>query len=352
MYGGMIIHTKAHPRAGVVGNPSDGYFGKTISFTFSNFAAEVILYETPELEILPNTRDHSRFGGIDDLARDVRLHGYYGGIRLLKAAMKRFHDHCIEKGIQLDKRNFTIRYHTNIPAQVGLAGSSAIITACMRALMAFYGVSIPKPILANLVLSVETSELGIPAGLQDRVAQVYEGLVYMDFSKDLMEKQGYGRYQYIDLDLLPPMYVAYRTELSEGTEVFHNNIRDRWNRGEPDVIDAMKRWAQLTDQVCAMLTQGKGAEIASTLNAGFDLRRKIYQIGEGNIRMVETARACGASAAFTGSGGAIAGTYKDEAMFKQLGDTLNRIGCKVFKPQFVQPSPKDERFTNRFPTCL
>lgn len=99
----MIIQAKPHPRAGLIGNPSNSYFGKTISFTFNHFAAEVMLYETPELEILPNVQDFSRFG-IDDLASDMRLNGYYGGIRLLKAA-ERFHDYCMERGINLHDRH-------------------------------------------------------------------------------------------------------------------------------------------------------------------------------------------------------------------------------------------------------
>ena len=44
----------------------------------------------------------------------------------------------------------------------------------------------------SLALSVETDELQIPAGLQDRVAQVYEGVTYMDFRHDLMEQAGHG----------------------------------------------------------------------------------------------------------------------------------------------------------------
>ena len=47
----------------------------------------------------------------------------------------------------------------------------------MRALMAFYNVEIPNHFLANLILSVETEELSIAAGLQDRVAQSYNGMV-------------------------------------------------------------------------------------------------------------------------------------------------------------------------------
>jgi glucuronokinase len=332
----MIIRYRGYPRAGLIGNPSDGYFGKTISFTFSNFCAEVVLYQTPELEILPNERDHSRFNSIRDLHRDVRLHGYYGGIRLLKAAVKRFYDHCHEHHIDLDHRNFTIRYRTNVPTQVGLAGSSAIITACMRCLMAFYSVAIPKPVLANLILSVERHELAIPAGLQDRVAQVYEGLVYMDFNRKLMERQGVGHYEELDPALLPPVYIAYRAELAEGTEVFHNNIRARWEQGEPAVVAAMHQWADLTVKVRECLLHGRQAEIGPLLDANFDLRRSLYEISPANIQMVEAARSVGASAKFTGSGGAIVGTYVDETMFSRLEERLDGIGVKVFKPALIK----------------
>ena len=37
-------------------------------------------------------------------------------------------------------------------------------------------------------------ELGITAGLQDRVVQVYGAVVYMDFAKELMQQHGHGRY--------------------------------------------------------------------------------------------------------------------------------------------------------------
>ncbi len=41
----------------------------------------------------------------------------------------------------------------------------------------------------NLVLAAE-EELGITAGLQDRVVQVYGGVVYMDFDRGLMARSG------------------------------------------------------------------------------------------------------------------------------------------------------------------
>lgn len=329
------ITQKAHARAGLVGNPSDGYFGKTISFIVRNYGATVSLEESAELRIEPNERDHSVFGSIEALARDVRQFGYYGGIRLLKASVKRFFDHCSREGIPLHGRNFTLRYSSNIPPQVGMAGSSAIITACWRALMQFYRVDLPRHLLPSLVLSVENDELGIPAGLQDRVIQAYEGVVFMDFNRASVERLGYGLYEPLDPALLPPLYVAYTTKLSEGTEVFHNDIRGRWNRGERDVVSAMYQWANLAQRVRDLLLAGHGHDIGPLLNENFDLRRRLYRLSPGNIQMVETARDCGASAKFTGSGGAIVGTYEDEAMFERLKSALEPLSVAVIKPQIL-----------------
>lgn len=331
----MVIRKKAHARAGLIGNPSDGYFGKTISFIVRDYGAEVTLFETPELRIEPNDRDHSVFTGIDHLARDVKQHGYYGGIRLLKATVKRFHDYCAKEQIALHGRNFTLRYESNVPPQVGMAGSSAIICACLRTLMEFYGVEIPRHLQPNLILSVENDELGIPAGLQDRVIQVYEGVVFMDFNRGLIEKRGYGDYTELDPTLLPPLYIAYTKQLSEGTEVFHNDIRSRWNRGEREIVSAMYHWAGLAERVKEMLLDGRGREIGPLLNENFDLRRRLYKLSKGNIDMVEAARDAGASAKFTGSGGAIVGTYEDEAMFHRLVKALEPMGVAVIKPQIL-----------------
>jgi len=338
----MIIKVRAYPRAGLIGNPSDGYFGKTISFAFSNFRSEVILYETPLLEILPNTRDHSRFENIHQLVEDVKLLGYYGGIRLLKATIKRFYDYCNENDIALNKKNFTIQYNTNIPRHVGLAGSSAIITACFRALMKFYKVHIPMPAQANVILSVENDELGISAGLQDRVAQVYEGLVYMNFEQTFMREHGAGQYQSLDPGILPPLYIAYRDDICQGSEIFHNDIRNRFERNDPDVISAMKFWADLTDQFRNCLLKGELDKLGPLLNANFDMRGKIYKISKKNIAIVETARSVGASAKFSGSGGAIVGTYQDETMYQSLVKALDAIHVDVIKPLIKNPERKSD----------
>jgi glucuronokinase len=340
----MMIRHKTYARGALIGNPSDGYFGKTIALTFTNFRADVVLYETPELEILPNRRDHSRFSGIEELARDVNQFGYYGGIRLLKASVKKFHNYATTNGIHLHDGNFTLHYTSDIPHQVGLAGSSAIITACIRCLMEFYGITIPHPVLANLILAVETEELGISAGLQDRVAQVYGGVVYMDFNQQLMEAQGSGNYEPIDPALLPPLYIAYRRDLAEGSEVVHNTLRKRFIRNDPEVRDAIQFWADLTEQARNCLIEGKPENLGPLLNANFDRRASLYDVGEQNLKMVSVARSTGASAKFTGSGGAIIGTYEDETMLKALQQELGAINCEVLQPEIspaIGPQTED-----------
>lgn len=40
-----IVKTRAFARAGFLGNPSDGYFGKTISFSFTEFGVDCLIDE-------------------------------------------------------------------------------------------------------------------------------------------------------------------------------------------------------------------------------------------------------------------------------------------------------------------
>jgi len=330
-----IIRKCAYARAGLLGNPSDGYNGKTISIIVRNFRAGVVLYEWDTVDIVQSRDDRARFRSIHDLAQDVRLHGYYGGIRLIKATIKRFVDYCRGRRLKLHDRNFSVRYETSIPRQVGLAGSSSIIVATMRCLMEFYGIQIPLEQQPSFVLSVETEELGISAGLQDRVIQCYEGMVYMDFDKLAARRADgmtYYAYERLDPSLLPPLYIAYHNALSEPTETFHNDIRGRYECGETLVVDAMRHFAALTVRGRRALLDRNTDELSALMDENFDTRRRIYKLPAWQVNMIETARACGASAKFAGSGGAIIGTYRDEAMFDEICRRMAEIGSRTVKP--------------------
>ena len=330
-----MIQTRAYARAGLIGNPSDGYFGKTISFIIKNFSATVTLYESPRLTILPQRSDRLEFANFGELLEDVQLHGYYGGIRLIKAAIKRFGDYCAKIGAPIN-RNFSIEYHTDIPIRVGLAGSSAIVTATMRALMEFFAVTIPQPVLPGLILSVELDELKIGAGLQDRVIQVYGGVVFMDFDRERMERDGFGLYEPMNAKDLPPLFVVYHDTLAEGTEVTHNDLRSRYNRSDPQVLAGIKRWAELAQQVRDLIVAGRGREIGPLMDANFDLRASLISISPGNRALVATGRTLGAAVKFAGSGGAVVGCYDgDPERLRRLAAAYKELGATLIIPQIA-----------------
>jgi glucuronokinase len=328
-----MIENYAYARAGLLGNPSDGYYGKTIAFLVRDFRARVLLYPSARLEIKASKADMPVFESLEDLHSSTRWRGYYGGIRIIQALIVRFMDYCLEHGIELPNRNFTIEYESTIPLRLGMGGSSAIITAALRALCQYYSVEIPLAVQAKLALETETDELGVPAGPQDRVIQVYEGLVYMDFAKHLMDSRGYGEYEQLDPKLLPNVYLAYRTSLSEGTELFHSDVRARWNAGDETVRGAMREWAAYAAQGREALLKGDVAALGKLIDANFDLRAKIYSISKGNLELIDTARSVGATSNFSGSGGAVTGTFEDDRMFRKLEESYAPLGIKVIRPK-------------------
>ena len=337
----MLFDTVSYARAGLLGNPSDGYFGRTLAFAIRDFPVTVTLYESPEVEFVPGDVDGHVFGNIDRLVENLQHFGYYGGIRLLKAVTKVFADACRAEGITLPKRNFTVRYRSTVPRLVGLGGSSAICTALFKALVRFYEVEdrFPQVRMPTLCWRAENQELGIQCGMQDRVVQIYDGLVYMDFERRYFERNDHGRYEALDPALLPPLYLAYDPARSEFSGIYHRKLARLATTDRENVMGAMTEFADIAQKGYEALKAGRVEELPALINANFDLRDRVFSVAEANARMVHAARETGASAKFAGSGGAIVGTYEDDAMYEALCDRLALIGCRVIRP-VIAPAAK------------
>jgi glucuronokinase len=291
-----IVECHAFARAGLLGNPSDGYFGRALSVVLRNFRATVALEESSGLRIEPDAPD--------------------GGAPLVRAAINTFAEHCARHGIDLPSRNFTARVRSSIPRQVGLAGSSAIVTATLRALMELHVVDIAREEQANLVLRAETEELGITAGLQDRVAQVYEGLTYMDFSRDLMDRTGHGAYESLDPGLLPPLFVAYHPQSAKVSGQVLNDLKRRWERGDPEVRETLERIAGLAASGRDALLRGDAERFAALMNENFDRRRRVMCVDERDVGLVATV-----------------GVFRDDAMKRRLAERLGALGAQVIEAE-------------------
>lgn len=300
----MRVRVSVPARTGLVGHPSDGYGGATLSVTLLNFAAHVEMSPAVELGIEPAGRKEWPEGGEP----------------LVRATVKRFCRHCSEHGSEYEPR-VQIRYRSTIPREVGLAGSSAIVIATLRGLAQVSGVPINRERLPGLALSVETEELGIAAGLQDRVVQAYGGLVFMDFGRD--------RYDALDSALLPPLFIAWDGGAAGASGTAHADVRARHASGEPAVVEAMRTLTRLAHDARAALERGDEDGFATALDAGFDVRARIFSLDPRHMAIVDAARELGLPATYTGSGGAVVGIARDSAAVSELERRLRPSGVRI-----------------------
>ena len=164
----------------------------------------------------------------------------------------------------------------------------------------------------------------------------------MDFSEDYFKTLGHGRYEPMDPGLLPPLYLAYREDLSQISGIYHSNLRQRWRQGDPKVVFAMEQLARLTEEGRRSLIERDYDKLAALINRNFDIRSELVELDPRNVEMVELARRQGVCAKYAGSGGAIVGICREEDRFHQLQQEFHRLGCKVIRPTIRQPSNNRE----------
>ena len=98
----------------------------------------------------------------------------------------------------------------------------------------------------------------------------------------------YYDYEPMDPTLLPPIYVAYHATLSEPTEVFHNDIRGRYNRGDPQIVKAMEDFAQLAQDGRQAILERDAARLSQLIDENFDLRNSISTLAPWQIQMIQS----------------------------------------------------------------
>ena len=232
----------AYPRLGILGNPSDGYGGRVLSLTFSDFKAEVEVTDAGP--------------SVGELFRRLES-GAAEGIETLTSAAARSYARAHPLP---DSARLSFSTVTDIPRQAGLAGSSAVVTAALRALAGALGVHLSPRELALLAWEAETKELGIEAGPQDRVAQAHGGLLDMDFSKPWSEDS----FRSVDPTLLPAMLVAWDSRPGSPSGDVHDEVRARHEARDPEVTQAMERFPQIAADGVLALAQGSGPSLRGT----------------------------------------------------------------------------------------
>src|SRR5690349_12763792 len=228
----------APARAALAGNPSDGYGGRVLAVALDELRAVA--------DVAP--------AGSDDLDGDA----------LARAALARF------------RRRFPayahdpvrIRWRTAVPREVGLGGSSAIVLAVLRALLDAHGERLAPGELARLALAAETDELGIAAGLQDRLVQVHDTLLCMDFAAPEVGVES------LDRALLPRLYVAWHAEAASPSGAIHTELRTR----EAEIRPAMAELATVAARARDALRAGDHAAFAAGVDGSLAIRERIMPV--------------------------------------------------------------------------
>ena len=96
--------------------------------------------------------------------------------------------------------------------------------------------------------------------------------------------------------------------------------------------------AGYAEEVRTLLLDGRADAIGPWLDKNFDRRRSLYAISPPNVDLVERARSAGAHCKFAGSGGAIVGTYGDDACFHRIEAAFSGTETVVLKPRYA-PEP-------------
>jgi len=249
--------------------------------------------------------------------------------RLVLGALIHFQENCVASGLAIEASGFKLELDTDIPRQVGLAGSSAVITAVIRCMLTHHGLgtALPPHAIADMVLKVETERLDIHGGLQDRLPQAYNRMLHMDFREELMVGRGWGAYSHMDESLLPKMWLAHGGVGEESGKV-HADMPRRWAEQEPVMVRIINELAWCAHRGKEALLAGDVEALSTEINRNFDLRTELFgeeALGE-NLTMVQLARELGSCAKQPGSGGAIIGIIPDDDFMERAAPAFAEHG--------------------------
>lgn len=324
---------RAFARAGLLGNPSDGYGGKVLGAPLRDFVAEVTVDSSDSIVISAGGTPielESLEAAVDADPRD-----FPDGLEpLVLAALRRVASETARSGSAHRVSGLRIQCTTTVPRQVGLGGSSAMIIATIRALQPHLQFDLSPFDTAEMALAAEVEDLDIAAGPMDRVIQAYEQTMVLDFTglDRARDESLYTSYR----GLLPPMWIAWVPHGGRSSGITHSDLRTRWERGDADVVEAMRRIGEGVDLAVQALASDDFAAFADLVDANFDLRCSVTTVTPEDEEMVALARGAGAAAKLCGSGGAVLIVPRPGASEHAVAAALTRAGFEILSPELVR----------------
>ncbi|MCW5942788.1 MAG: hypothetical protein KIS66_11180 [Fimbriimonadaceae bacterium] len=259
------VSASAPGRCGIVGNPSDIYGGFVVSCSVPDRA--VCRLEPVAEDVLPEDR----------LLWDAATARYpASGVRVM--------------------------WETAIPRSQGLSGSTALLAATLVCLRSVHG---NPPDLGSVegrtafgeeLRDVECVQAGIVGGYQDSQMIAHGGLQAMDFAGKHPAHPGPPpRVTALEPPSLPFLLVSTGVERLSGS--VHGPIRERWLRGDREVVDRMNRVTELGRLGARALQNGDWPALGEAMTENHALVAALGGSGEAIDALIAACRAEGAVAA-------------------------------------------------------
>lgn len=318
----MMVLASAPGRAGIIGNPSDGYGGCLISCSIAE-RARVKIEDSPRL-LAVRGQDQFEFRSREDF----HLSGdYFDCLRATLTFLRRFD---LKARIELE---------SEIPVQAGLAGSTAQLGALVAAVLQYLGITFNKHYLAELVRSIELNFLKVQCGYQDQYMTVFGGINYIDFRG----KEHYRRLsdevlatvEALDAFVKELPFIIAHTGVSRNSGVVLKPIRDRWLEGERAVVEGYRRIAELALLGKRFLIERNWVRFGELMNENHEIQKSLGASGEENDRLIEAALvagALGAKLAGAGGGGTIIALVEDEQSVEKALKSAGATKIMHLKP--------------------
>jgi galactokinase/mevalonate kinase-like predicted kinase len=282
-------------RCGVIGNPTDMYGGAVLSCSVP-MRARVTMVEAPELILETNSRE-CRIAGRDDL-RPQDDH-----FDVARAVL----DY-----LRLPPLACRVCYESEIPLRSGMAGSTALTVALLRAMLAWLGERPNLYRVAERARYVELNYLKVVCGYQDAYMCTFGGLNYMDFRGKQFYRQAEAELFATVEPLAPfatalPFILGY-TGVEHASSAVHKPLRERWLEGEPAVVHGYDRITELARAGKKALLLEDWPLLGRLMIENHAIQRDLGGSGESNERLISAALeagALGAKLAGAGDGGTI-----------------------------------------------
>ena len=256
-----------HARAALAGNPSDMYGGAVLAIPVRAFAAHA---EATGTTVDPPSE-------------------------LVAAALARTHAGGV-------------RWSTDIPRAVGLAGSSALVLATLRAA----NVDLEPLALAQLALSIERDDLGIPGGLQDRATQAFGVPVLVDTAHATPTVT----------PLTPAralrFAVAWLPSAAADSGEYHARVAE-------SVPGSMSELAAAARAAATAFKAGDAEALAENMAASAAIRARLAPLSSQHHVLADAVAATGLCPNSTGSGGAVVAVITSPEQPEALAAALHPI---------------------------